>query len=86
MSIVEVLLLCLFNLLSFVIGARIGQKVVKQEKIELNPVKAVNETITEHKVQKEKEEEDEYYNAILHNIDTFDGTGIGQVKVPIKKK
>jgi hypothetical protein len=85
MTILEVLCLCGFNILSFVLGARIGQKIVRQEKIELNPVKAVKNTITEHKVQKEKEQEDEYIKTILHNIDIYDGTSVGQVKVPTRK-
>lgn len=85
MTIIEVLCLCAFNVLSFVIGAKLGQKVARQEKIELNPVKVVKNTITEHKVQKEKEAEDEYIKAILHNIDVYDGTSVGQVKVPTRK-
>ena len=81
----EILIICLSNLLCFIVGAKVGQKIVRQEKIELNPVKAVKNTITEHKVQKEKEAEDEYIKAILHNIDVYDGTSVGQVKVPVRK-
>lgn len=86
METVEVLLICGFNIIAFIVGARIGQKVVKQEKIEVNPVKIVSNSIQEHKIKKEKEEEDEYYKAILHNIDVYDGTSAGQVKVPIRRK
>ena len=81
----ELIVVCLSNLLCFVVGAKVGQKVVRQEKIELNPVKAVKNTITEHKMQKEKEQEDEYIKTILHNIDVYDGTSVGQVKVPMRK-
>jgi hypothetical protein len=81
----EIIVVCLSNLLCFIVGAKVGQKIVRQEKIELNPVKVVKNTITEHKVQKEKEAEDEYIKAILHNIDVYDGTSVGQVKVPKRK-
>ena len=73
------------NLLCFIVGAKVGQKVVRQEKIEISPIKAVNRVIEEHKVKKEKEAEDEYTKAILHNIDVYDGTSVGQVKVPIRR-
>lgn len=85
MTIIEVLCICVCNLICLIVGTKLGQKVARQEKIELNPVKAVNKAITEHKVQKEKEAEDEYIKAILHNIDVYDGTSVGQVKVPTRK-
>ena len=85
MTIVEVLCLCAFNVLSFVIGAKVGQKIVRQETINLNPVKAVENVITEHKEIKAKEEEDEYFKAIYQNIDNYTGDSIGQVEVPRRK-
>lgn len=85
MTTIEVLCLCAFNLLSFVLGAKLGQKVVRQEKIEINPVKAVKNTITEHKETKKKEAEDEYYEALLKNIDNYTGDSIGQVDIPKRK-
>jgi hypothetical protein len=84
-TIILTIIICLDSIICFVLGAVIGQKVVRQEKIEINPVKAVNKAITEHKDKKEKEAEDEYYKAILQNIDNYDGTGVGQVKVPVRK-
>ena len=77
------------NVACFFLGAKIGQKIVRQETIEmpnLNPVKAVNNAITEYKQTKEKEAEDEYYKTILHNIDVYDGTSTGQKKVPFMRK
>lgn len=85
MTIYEVLCLCAFNVLSFAIGARIGQKIVRQEKIELSPVKAVKNSIEEHKEMKEKEAADEYYEALMHNIDNYNGDSIGQVEIPRRK-
>ena len=89
MTTIEVLCICALNLLSvvagLVIGVAMGQKVARQEKIEVNPVKAVKQAVKEHKEVKEKEAEDEYIKAILHNIEVYDGTGVGQVKVPKRK-
>lgn len=76
------------SLCSFITGARVGQKVVNGEPVEmpnLNPVKTVNKAIKDRRVQKEKEAEDDYVKAILHNIDVYDGTSVGQVKVPTRK-
>lgn len=87
-TILLVIAIGLINLFCFITGAKIGQKVARQETIELpnlNPVKAVNNAITEHRETKEKQAEDEYYKAILHNIDVYDGTSVGQVKVPVRK-
>lgn len=84
MTVYEVLCLCALNVLSLVIGVAIGQKVVRQEKIEINPVKAVKNTITEHKETKKKEEEDKYMEALMHNIDNYDGTGAMQRDLPRK--
>lgn len=93
MDLLTIVIILLINLLSFVIGARIGQKVANDEKIEINPAMAVHEAIQEvkeinqeEKDRKAKEEEDEYYNTIYHNIDVFDGTSNGQKTVPIKRK
>ena len=49
----------IMNILCFFIGARVGQKVVRQEKIELNPIKAINKAKEENREKKEKELEDE---------------------------
>lgn len=83
--VITIALMCIF---SFITGAKVGQKVVKGEPVEmpnLNPIKAVNEAIEEHKEKKEKEAEDAYYETILHNIEIYDGTSKGQKQIPIRK-
>ena len=70
----------LSNIACFVIGAKVGQKVVKDEPIEtpdVNPFKAYRE-------KQEKKEEEAAKNridTILRNIDNYDGTGNGQEDV-----
>lgn len=68
-------------ILCFMLGARVGQKVVKGEPVELpniDPFKAYRE----HEARKAQREEQERVNAILRNIDSYDGTGNGQADVP----
>ena len=85
MSTMEVLCLCAINLLSFVVGARIGQMTSKQEKIEINPIKAIKVAKKEQEEIKTKEAEEEYFNAIYQNIDNYTGDSIGQIEIPRRK-
>lgn len=77
--------ICIF---SFITGVKVGQKVLRGETVEtpnLNPIKAVKEAKAEHKAQKEREAEDEFYATLMHNIDAYDGTNTGQKRIPIRK-
>ena len=70
----------LTNIACFVIGAKVGQKVMKGESIEtpsVNPMKAYRE----HRAQKEAEEEKNKIDIILRNIDSYNGTDYGQEEV-----
>lgn len=65
------------NALMFVLGAKTGQKVQLGKEIEMpqfDPLKPIKE----HKAKKEVEKEEKYIQTILDNIDSYDGTGIGQ--------
>lgn len=68
------------NLLCFYFGAKVGQKVVNREEIKVlpNPIKAYQK----HQEKKEQEKETEVMDTILHNIDAYDGTSIGQKDIP----
>ena len=80
----EVLLLAVMgavNIFCFVIGAKVGQTVVKGEKVEMpsvDPLKAVRE----HEAKREAQKEQDRLNAILRNIEAYDGTGRGQEDIP----
>lgn len=80
MDIASFLIIWLMNITCFVIGARVGQKVVKQEPIKIipNPVQAIKE----HQEKSEYDKEQEKFKIIAENIDNFDGTGIGQKDIP----
>ena len=79
------LLLCVFmtiaNAICLVVGVVIGQKASRGERIELpsiDPMKAVREK----QDRKQAEAERERYEAIMRNIENYDGTGANQEDVP----
>ena len=67
---------------SFMFGAKVGQAAATGEAIALpNPVEAVKEHKEKKEAQKEAEREQARIDAILRNIDNYDGTGYGQEDV-----
>lgn len=71
------------NVLSFFIGAKVGQKVVRGETIEtpkIEPwqIKTIREYNQERKVRKEIERD----KVIAENIDSYNGTPYGQKEIP----
>jgi hypothetical protein len=78
--IIALLALGALNALTFALGAKIGQAVVKGEKVEvpsLNPFEAYKK----HEAKKEAEMEQEKFDTIMQNIECYDGTGKGQKDV-----
>lgn len=68
----------------FFVGAKVGQTVSNGERIvtpELNPVKAIKEHREKAAADKEHEEEQRRNDAIMRNIEAYDGTGKGQEDV-----
>ena len=63
-------------IVSFIIGAYVGQKVVKQEPVISLP------KIETFESKKEREKELERTRIITENIDSYDGTGFGQQRLP----
>lgn len=72
-------------IVAFYLGILIGQKIGKNENIKPIKVpipKKENIPFTkEHKEMKEQAKEVERLNAILKNIDAYDGTGKGQRRI-----
>ncbi len=80
----EVLLLAVMataNILCFVVGAKVGQKVSNGESIELPNVNPL-EAYKEHKAKKELERTESRKATIMQNIDNYNGTAEGQKDVP----
>lgn len=68
------------NVVCFFIGAKIGQKTSKGEPIEMptvNPIKAFRERENERVTKRELDK----LETLLHNIDVYDGTSMGQKDV-----
>lgn len=71
-----------FNVACFFIGAKVGQASSRGETIvppTLNPFKAIEERENRKHAQKRQERID----AILHNIESYDGTGANQMDIPM---
>lgn len=73
---------CGMCILSFVIGAMIGQRAQKGKDITINPVKAIKEEIKETKEKKQEDLKIRQINTMLKNIDNYDGSGMGQTEIP----
>ena len=76
----ELVIIVVLNILSFTIGARIGQKIVKGQEVKIipSPIQVINEL----KEEKNQAKEQERNKVIAENIDNYDGTSIGQKDVP----
>lgn len=75
-----ILILGALNIVCFFVGAKIGQKVVKGESVEMpsvNPIKAIRE----HNEKKSAEIEQDKFDKIMRNIERYDGTSKGQEDV-----
>lgn len=68
------------NILCFVIGVKVGQKSAKGEDVELPSIQPLNpiNAYREHKEKEEAKKEMDKLDAILGNLDRYDGTGNGQ--------
>lgn len=79
MEVLLLLVMFIANVACFIVGAKVGQKVVKGEPVELpNPIKAIEK----HQAEKEAKYEQSRKDIILRNIDNYDGTEYGQEEVP----
>ena len=81
MEIVLVLAVGAMCICCFMIGAKVGQTVSKGEDIKLPTVNPM-ELYREHEQKKEAQAEQERMEAILRNIEAYDGTGAKQEDVP----
>ena len=65
-----------FIILSFVLGLHYGGKIQRGEKIEMpqiNPIKAVKESIKETKLSKEKEAKQKELQDFVNAMENYDG-------------
>jgi hypothetical protein len=79
----EVLLMAVMgaaNILCFMIGAKVGQKIVRGEEVKLPSVNPM-EAVREHQNKRKAEQEMDKVSTILQNIERYDGSPNGQVDV-----
>ena len=81
MEILLLLVASAANVACFLIGAKVGQMVVKGEKIELPTINPL-EIARKVEARREAEAKKDRVDTILRNIDKYDGTGYGQEDVP----
>jgi hypothetical protein len=85
MSLVDISILILTQgiicALCFVLGARVGQKVVRGESLE-KPKSSLVNPITEWNENKQAKKEQEKNRIIAENIDSYNGTPYGQQEIP----
>jgi len=68
--------------LSFIVGLHYGSKVKNNEPIEINPIKKIKEHKEEKKLEEKLDKEQQIEEINLANIDSYDGTGLGQLEFP----
>ena len=81
MTVLIIVTSSIFNIICFFLGAKIGQKVVKNESIKIID-KSPIEAIREKQENKELKRQQEIDDVIKHNIDVYDGTPLGQRDIP----
>jgi hypothetical protein len=81
MEIILFAIMTVANVLCFVIGARVGQKVTKGDEIKMPSVNPMD-AYRKHEAKKEAEHKQNVIAAIMENIDAYDGTSNGQKEVP----
>lgn len=81
---IETIILIVINVLTLLIGVKIGMSVSNKKEIILNPVRAIQQHKEEIKDQKESSLADKRLKTMLKNIDNYDGTEFGQEELPDK--
>ena len=80
MEVLTVAVIGLVNLLCFLVGAKVGMAVKKDEEIKLPSVNPV-EVVKEHIDKREARMEQDRIDKIMQNIERYDGSPNGQVDV-----
>jgi hypothetical protein len=80
MDLLTIVAISLLNIICFITGAIVGQKVVKGEKIELHKLNPM-EIYRDNQEKKEAAKEMDKLETIMRNIERYDGTSRGQEDV-----
>lgn len=81
MEVLLLLVMAMANIICFMVGAKVGQAVSKGEEVKiptLNPL----EIYKTHKENKAAEAEMNRLDAVLQNLESYNGTEAGQQDIP----
>lgn len=81
MEIILIAVVVAANIICFMVGAKVGQKVARGEEVKF-PTVAPMAAYCQYRERKETQAQQERMATILQNIDTYDGTETGQKDVP----
>lgn len=73
----EIIIVSALNIVCFLIGAIVGQRVFERKPVIVNPIKEIKEYKEEQEVSKEEQR----FQDIADNIDAYNGTSIGQKRL-----
>ena len=73
----EIIIVSILNIVCFLIGALVGQRVFERKPVIVNPIKEIKEI----KEEKEISKEEQRFKDIADNIDAYNGTSIGQKRI-----
>lgn len=79
---IETIIMVVINVLTLLIGVKIGMSVANKKEITLNPIKAIQEHREERIEEKEATLKDQQLKTMLKNIDNYNGTDFGQEEIP----
>lgn len=74
---INILVVSGLNIVCFLIGAIVGQRVFERKPVIINPVREIKE----HYEEKEISKEEQKFKDIADNIDAYNGTSIGQKRI-----
>lgn len=79
---IETIILVVINVLTLLIGVKIGMSVGSKKELTLNPIRAIQEHKEEKIEHKEATLKEKQMKTMLKNIDNYDGSGFGQQQIP----
>lgn len=82
MTSLDLFIVVIAMIISFILGAKINYHSKRDENIEINPIKKIKEIKEENEFNEKYKKDQEIYNTVLSNIDNYDGSSVGQKNLP----
>ena len=82
MEILTIAVVGTLNIVCFFVGSKVGQTVAKGKDIEVPTIKSPFKAYEERQERKEAEKEQQKLDAIIRNLERYDGTDNGQEDIP----